>query len=165
MTPMRRRDREITDFDDILAIVDKCKIMRIAMIDENGVPYIVPLNFGYIVSGDGNNKKINFYFHSAKNGRKIDILKNNGYVCFEMDCDHKLIEAEFPCAYSFMYKSIIGYGNVRRLEDLEERKAALNSIMKNQSGHEFQFEEKHLNAVALFEIETESLSGKARLKK
>jgi len=75
---MRRSDREVTDVDEKLGIVARCKVCRLGMIDETvgpGEPYIVPLNFGYeYVDG-----VLFLYLHGAGEGRKINILKNN---CF-----------------------------------------------------------------------------------
>ena len=74
---MRRKDREVTTVDGIKEILDSCKTACIAMVD-GGAPYVVPLNYGYEIK-DGN---LIMYFHCAKEGRKIDILKRNNKVCF-----------------------------------------------------------------------------------
>ena len=57
---MRRKDREITDFNEIIEIIKKCDVCRIALNDED-FPYIVPLNFGLDVQGE----QVFFYFHCA----------------------------------------------------------------------------------------------------
>ena len=68
---MRRHDREITDSREILSIVNECKVIRLAMLDEQGLPYIIPLNFGYRFA-DG---VFTFYCHSAREGRKLELLR------------------------------------------------------------------------------------------
>ena len=77
---MRRKDREITDFDRIIEIIDRCEILRIGLADGE-FPYIVPLNFGYTVSG----KQFDFYVHGALAGRKYELMNRNKKCSFEMD--------------------------------------------------------------------------------
>ena len=79
---MRRNDREITDSREILSIVNECKVIRLAMLDEQGLPYIIPLNFGYRFA-DG---VFTFYCHSAREGHKLELLRRDPRVSFEMDC-------------------------------------------------------------------------------
>lgn len=67
---MRRADREIKDFDEIIQIIKKCDVCRIAM-NDGEFPYIVPLNFGVDVQG----KQVYLYFHGALEGKKIDLMK------------------------------------------------------------------------------------------
>ena len=86
---MRRKDREITDFKQIMEIIDRCDCCRVGFCDDGQV-YIVPLNFGYAEE----NGKLTFYFHGAKEGRKIDLIGKAPKVGFEMDTDHKLNEGE-----------------------------------------------------------------------
>lgn len=73
---MRRNDREITDSREILSIVNECKVIRLAMLDEQGLPYIIPLNFGYRFA-DG---VFTFYCHSAREGRKLELLRRDPRV-------------------------------------------------------------------------------------
>ena len=76
---MRRKDREIDNTEEIESIIQDADVCRIAFSDEN-TSYIVALNFGY---KKGNPSKL--YFHSARTGRKIDLIKKNNFVCFQMD--------------------------------------------------------------------------------
>ena len=87
---MRRNDREITDSQEILSIVNECKVIRLAMLDEQGLPYIIPLNFGYRFA-DG---VFTFYCHSAREGRKLELLRRDPRVSFEMDCRGELQSAD-----------------------------------------------------------------------
>ena len=100
---MRRKDREITQAEKIDEIIQKCDCCRIGLSDHGRV-YIVPLNFAYLHEGG---KRI-FYFHSAKEGRKVDLIQKNGEAGFELDTNHALNRAEIACGFSYRFQSIIG---------------------------------------------------------
>ena len=152
---MRRANRETTDLNEIKKIVDECKVLRIATKDEEGL-YVVPLNFGYSYE----NGKFTFYFHSAKEGRKIDAFKANEQVAFEMDCEHELLDAGKACGYSYKFASIIGTGSITFLEG-EEKLDALSILMKHQTGKNFTFNEKMAKDVAVCSLSAEKLTAKA----
>ena len=118
---MRRSEKEINDPEIIQDVFERGDICRLGMIDGNTV-YIVPMNFGY------ENKYI--YFHSADKGKKIDILKENPAVSFEIDVDHKITTGESACSWSASYLSVMGTGRVEFITDSEEKKRGLNLIMK-----------------------------------
>lgn len=156
---MRRKDREITDFNEVLAIMEKCAVCRLAMVD-NGLPYVVPMNFAFIEEKG----KITLYFHSAKEGRKIDILKTNPVVCVEMDCSLKLIVGENACDYTMNYKSIIGSGTAEFIDNEEEKEFALIQIMlKYSRNNNFEFYEKVYEHTALLKVTINEISGKKHL--
>ena len=154
---MRRKDREVTEPAALLEIIRECKICRVAMQDEPGL-YIVPLNYGYEFDGD----KLTLYFHSAKEGRKIDILSKAPVVAFEMDCSHQLIESEIACRNGYAYKSIIGQGNASLIEDTDEKIKGLSLIMIHQTGKEFEMPPQAANSVAVFRINATEFTGKSR---
>ncbi|MDF2820784.1 MAG: 5-nitroimidazole antibiotic resistance protein [Clostridiales bacterium] len=157
---MRRRDREVTRKEEIFDIIDQCKVCRIAMID-NGKPYIVPMNFGYEEIDD----KLIFYFHSAKQGRKIDIMKSNNQVCVEMDCEHQLVEADIACDYGYYFASLIGNGTVNFIDEITLKKHALLKIMSHQTGRDdFTFDDKSVQSVAVFQIIMDDYAGKRKPK-
>ena len=83
---MRRSDREISAFEDIVAIMRKCDVCRIAL-NHDGYPYILPLNFGLSVTG----RKIELYFHGAADGLKYRLMEKDHRASFEMDCAHRLV--------------------------------------------------------------------------
>ena len=156
---MRRKDREITEKDEIIEIIKKCDVCRLAFYDYE-FPYIVPMNFGFSFIDN----EITLYFHCANEGKKLDILKANNHVCFEMDCSHKLIEGELACNYSMEYESVIGNGMIEVLEN-EDKIQALTLIMKKYSNaSHFEFEEKNVNAVTLLKLNVKNITAK-RLKK
>lgn len=149
---MRRRDKQITDRAEIESIIQKAAICRIALC-VNNVPYIVPLNYGY--------KDNALYLHSAREGKKIDMLAKNSRVCFEIDTDHELVLCEDGCECSFKYKSVIGFGEAHIVNDPVEKKNALDVIMEHYTGKtSFNYGEKAINAVAVIKLEIESMTGK-----
>lgn len=146
---MRRTDREITDFQKMMQILAECDCCRLGLIDEKGA-YIVPLNFGY-EEADG---KLSFYFHGASSGKKIDLLKQNPFVSFEMDRKHQLVEGDLPCAYSYRYQSIMGNGKVQFLDRYEEKVNALNALMSHYSKKErWEFPREHVDAITVLKME------------
>lgn len=152
---MRRKDREVTDINELLNIVQECRICHLGMQDDKGI-YIVPLNYGFEYIND----QLILYFHSAKVGRKIDALKLNPKVCIEMDCDHRLIEGDKACDYSFGFKSIIGNGKVSFLEKYDEKLKGLQLLMHHETLKEFEFDERMVNMVTVMKVVVEEFSGK-----
>ncbi|MCH5148336.1 MAG: pyridoxamine 5'-phosphate oxidase family protein [Clostridiales bacterium] len=156
---MRRKDREVTDRQAIIDIVESCQCCRIGFQDDGEV-YIVPLNFGFEYSG----QRIVFYFHGAKEGRKIDLIAKNPYVGFEMDTNHKVYAKSnngTACTYTARFQSIIGNGRVSMVCNADEKEHGLRLIMKHTTHKsEWAFDGKMLNAVAVFKLEVEKLSCK-----
>ncbi|MDR0409546.1 MAG: pyridoxamine 5'-phosphate oxidase family protein [Spirochaetaceae bacterium] len=156
---MRRKDREITSIDKKIEIIEKNKVCRIAL-SKDDFPYIVPLNYGYRFEKN----KLTLYFHSAAEGKKIDIIKENNNTCFEIDCDCKLIENEKPCSYGYEFKSVIGFGKMIITETAEEKINGLNILMKHQTGKETlcNFPEEALEKLIVYKMEVEEFTGKQR---
>ena len=155
---MRRRDRELKDFNAMMEIIKHCQVIHIAMAVDN-MPYVVPVNFGYSYE----NEKLELYFHCAKTGKKVDILKINPNICFEMDCDHQLIQGVSACAYSFQYSSIIGMGKAEFIEDTDLKKQYLNKLMLNIAQKEFDFNDQQVADLAIVKIVVSQISGKQRI--
>ena len=158
---MRRKDREVLDEVKIDKFIRNCDCCRIGFYDkENNEVYIVPLNFGY---SHVDNKRV-FYFHGAKEGRKIELISKTKKVSFEMDSNHELIIGKMACNYSERYQSVMGTGLISFVEDKDEKIAALNEIMFQSTGKkDWDFPEPMLNGVAVFKIEVKSLSCKEHL--
>lgn len=104
---MRRSDREVYDFDEIVSIMEKCDVCRLALFDED-YPYILPLNFGMQVTGE----EIELYFHGANQGKKYALIDKNNRVCFEMDCSHRLVTDYDAGNCTMEYESVIGHGTI-----------------------------------------------------
>lgn len=152
---MRRKDREVTEIQEIDSIISGCKVCQLAMVDD-GLPYLVPLNFGYLLE-DG---VLTLYFHSAKEGRKLEILRKDNHVCFEMMQEGKLIFVENPCNSGYEYASVIGFGQVEFVENIEEKCQALTLLMRHQVNQEFIFKEKQADTVCVFKVVTQDFTGK-----
>lgn len=155
---MRRSDREITDRREIEAFIAREQIIRIAFSDEGDI-YIVPVNYGYILE----NGKYTFYFHGAKAGRKYELSQKKPDVGFEIDGKYDLIEGEIACEFSAAFQSVIGTGQLSLVEQREDKIKGLNAIMRQVSKRaEWQYEEKMLEAVAVFRLDVKKLSCKAK---
>ena len=155
---MRRSDREITDKSEIEAFVAGEQILRIAFYD-NGDIYIVPVNYGYRYEND----TYAFYFHGAKAGRKYELSKSNPVVGFEIDGKYRLLEHETACDYSAAFQSVVGTGRLQLVEDTEEKKIGLNALMKQTTKKDgWSFNEKMLHATAVFKLDVQKLSCKAK---
>ena len=154
---LTRRELEITDIEKIRHILDTSLVTHVGMVDDDE-PYVVPMNFGYIMDGD----KLTIYLHGAKKGRKIDVLRANPKVFFEMECDLQPFEGDVACRYGMAYSSLMGKGNAVIVEDVEEKKLALSAVMKTQTGKDFTFEEKMVSFVNIIRIDVASYTAKCR---
>ncbi|MFG6328045.1 MAG: pyridoxamine 5'-phosphate oxidase family protein [Lachnospiraceae bacterium] len=156
---MRRTDREVKGFEDIVAIMEKCDVCRIAL-NNNGYPYILPLNFGMYIKED----KIELYFHGAMEGTKYDLIEKDNRASFEMDCGHKLV-TEAGCGSCTMnYESVIGQGHIEMLSD-DEKYNALYILMKHYHQEEFPFNKAVIPNTKVFKLVVEKVTGKIRVKK
>ncbi len=157
MNGMTRREQQVTDMNEIIEILEKSKVVHVGMIDGDE-PYVVPMNYGYILE-DG---KLTIYLHGARRGRKIDVIKANPKVFYEMCCDITPFEGEVACKYGITYASIMGRGLATLVEDVEEKKQALTLLMKAQTGKDFQFEDKLTTVVSIIKIDTLEFTAKKR---
>ena len=156
---MRRKDREVVDKAKIQDIIDRCYCCRIGF-NDNGEVYIIPLNFGY----EKTKESYTFYFHSAKEGKKIDLIHKSPNVGFELDTNYKLNEADIACEFSARFQSIIGNGVVSVVTDPEEKKKGLCSIMEhNTGGSNWDFNEIMLNSVCVFKMAVTKMACKEHL--
>ena len=149
---MRRKEKQITDPDLLQAIIRKATVCRIALAEDN-VPYIVPVNFGY---RDGC-----LFFHSAPEGRKIDMLRSNDTVCFEMEVDTELVRGEKPCKWTMKYQSLIGYGKAVVIEEPQAKKDALDVIMAHYgAGPDLEYPDSVMDKFVIVKITVQSMTGK-----
>lgn len=155
---MRRRDREVTDIDEIAEIMERCDVCRIAINDE-AFPYILPVNFGFERIGD----EFIIYIHGSKQGTKHDLIKRDNRVSFEMDCQHNLIlpNGEESCTASMTYESVIGQGEMELLSD-DEKERALSIILKHYHIESKKFNPIHLANTAVYSIKCSSYTAKRR---
>ncbi len=157
MNGMTRRERQVTDMEQIISILDKSKVVHVGMIDGDE-PYVVPMNYGYLLE-DG---KLTIYLHGAKRGRKIDAIVANPKVFYEMCCDITPFAGDVACNYGITYASIMGRGLATLVEDVEEKKKALTLLMKAQTGKDFEFENKLTMPVNIIKIDTLEFTAKHR---
>lgn len=148
---MRKKEREITDINEIEQVIAGADICRIGFIDGDE-PYIVPVSFGY--------KDNAIYFHGATEGRKVDLIRRNGKVCFEFDTDVSIVKSDNACDWGTKYRSVIGTGYVKLLESDEEKIHGLKVIMKHYSPDEFSFPQSKLETVLVLRIDIDRISGK-----
>ena len=155
---MRRKDRAVTNPVKIKEIVAACTCCRLGLCDGERA-YIVPLNFGFMEK-DGH---YTFYFHSAMEGRKIDLIRKNGWAAFEMDTGHEVIEHPNSSKCSARYQCVMGGGTVTLLEDREEKKAGLAALMLHDTGtDQWEFEDAMVDKTAVIRLEAEELTCKVR---
>jgi nitroimidazol reductase NimA-like FMN-containing flavoprotein (pyridoxamine 5'-phosphate oxidase superfamily) len=150
---MRRKDREIVDRNAINDIISRCKVCRIALC-ENGRPYVLPLNFGY----DGKH----LYFHSANDGKKIELIKKNNRIGFEFDILHGIITAENPCEWGATYESVVGTGTAEFIESHQEKAKAFECILSQYGGEFKENTGSSMSAVTIIRVTIVSISGKEK---
>ncbi len=149
---MRKQNQEIKDTQIIEEILSKSEICRVAMIDD-GEPYLLPFNYGY--------KDNCIYIHSAPAGKKIDILKKNNRVCFEIEYKAEVVKHADPCKWATRYRSVIGYGDIEIITDTKQKKAGLDIIMAhNGKTGEHIYQEKQVDAMFILKLNITSVTGK-----
>ena len=148
---MRRKEKEITDKKEIEKILQESNVCRLAMVDGDK-PYMVPMNFGY--------RDACLFFHSAKEGRKIDVIQKNPNVCFEVDQLIRLKKAKLACDWGAEFKSVIGSGKAHLLEDSKEKRQALNIIMSQYSDRTFEYPDEILEKTLVIKVIIDRMTGK-----
>ncbi len=148
---MRRKDKEIKDAKEIESIISRSDICRIAL-SENNSPYIVPMCFGY--------RNNCLYFHSASDGKKIDIIKKKNRVCFEFDFYGGLIRSKNPCDWDMKYRSVVGSGRAVFIEDPVEKITALNIITEHYLSDVHEYQKNSVDNLTIIKVEIESITGK-----
>ncbi|MCP4176384.1 MAG: pyridoxamine 5'-phosphate oxidase family protein [bacterium] len=148
---MRRKELEVTDCLKITEIIKSAKICRLGLSLKNR-PYIFPLIFGY--------KNNTLYIHSCGSGKKIEIIKQNNNVCFELEAKTKIIENVLSCKWDVHYQTIIGFGKATFIDKIKEKTEALDIIMKHYSDNEIKYSETYLKITSVIKIEVEELTAK-----
>lgn len=148
---MRRKEKEITDRKVIESIIHRASVCRLAL-SENNRPYIVPLCFGY--------KDNTLYFHSACEGKKLDMLRKNNNVCFEFDVDHEIVGAKKACEWGMKYQSVIGFGKASVIDDPESKRRVFDIIMEHYAGRSFAYTEAKVKNTVIIKVEIQNMTGK-----
>jgi len=148
---MRRKDKEIKDKAQIEQIIGQAQVCHLALAADSQ-PYVVPLNFGY---RDGS-----VYFHSASQGRKIDMLKANPRVCLAFSNPREIVRGATSCDWGQRFASVIAFGNARLVENEAGKREALDIIMAHYGGSGGDYPDKQLKITAVIEVKLAEMSGK-----
>ncbi len=148
---MRRKEKEIKSRKEIEEIINKAQICTIGLCQDN-VPYVVTVNFGY--------KDRAIYFHSAPEGRKIDMIKSNSLVGFQMYCDYSLSAQAIPCAWSTNYRSVSGQGRAIILNRLEDKISGLDILMSHYAQGPFEYDRQEIDKMVIVKISIDRMTGK-----
>lgn len=156
---MRRKDREVSDFEDIMRIVDECEIVRIGLADGD-YPYIVPVNFAYSIEGD----RLVLYIHGAQAGRKFELLSKKRVCSFEMDVPLMMECIAEKGDVTMRYRSVMGKADVEFL-DGEERQRAIDEVImaRHEETKSFEYDRSAVAHTAVAKLTVTELSGKANL--
>ncbi len=153
---MRRKDREITDFDEIIKVIQKCDSCVIALNDES-FPYVVPMSFGMSIE-EG---QLYLYFHCANQGKKLDLIRKDPRATFEMDCEHQIILYEERMSCTMGYASVIGHGEFSFVDE-EDKFDALKILMRQYHSEDFEFNTKMMKATTVLKLRVLDVTGKRR---
>ncbi|MEC5344423.1 pyridoxamine 5'-phosphate oxidase family protein [Brenneria populi] len=148
---MRREDREITDPAEIERIIQASKVMYLALSSDD-LPFLVPVFYAW----DGRS----IYFHSAKNGAKIEIMKKNNKVCFAISVDQGIIEDDLACNFEARHRTVIGVGESVFIDDEREKIAALDRIVARFTDKAFRYPSANLKSTRVIRIDILSIKGK-----
>lgn len=145
----------IEDKQQIESIILHCDICFVGITDLEGNPYVVPMNFGY--------KEGILYLHSGPEGNKLEMLKHNNHVCLTFSASHRLVcqNEKVACSYSMRSESVLCRGKVTFIEDLEEKRHALDIIMRHYTGNEFTYSDPSVRHVKVWKVTVEQMTGKA----
>lgn len=152
---MRRKDREVTDFNEIKEIIEECDTIRIGL-NDGSYPYIVPLNFGYEIQGE----QIYFYIHGAMAGKKYELIKDLKACSFEMDCAHQV-----ECLYdskdvTMRYKCVMGKASITLLDENEKEQAMDIMMSKYEKTRDFVYDHTRLQGIMIARLKVLELTAK-----
>ncbi len=148
---MRRGEKAVTEQSAIEKILRTGKTCQLAF-TADPLPYLVTLNYGYYDR--------TLYFHSAREGHKIDMIRKNGRAAFSIALDLGLVTGENACDWSVRYQSVVGHGKIFLLEDAEAKRQGLDLFMAQYSGNKFSYPDKMIQATAVFKLEISEMTVK-----
>lgn len=137
-------------------IINHSLVCHIAMVDINGMPYVLPFNFGF--------QNDRLFIHSGPEGKKIGIWKSNPSVCVEFSTDYQMHHQNesVACSYSMRYRSVLVHGMVKEIEDIDKKREVLEIFMlKYTSKQNFKYSAPALANVKVFEILPEKIEARA----
>jgi len=157
MHGMTKREFSITDEQQLRAILDSAKVLRLGLSVDNE-PYIYPMNYGYTLE----NGELKLYLHSAVNAHKLELIRKNPGVCFQLDCDNIPFEGKVACQYGLSYSSVSGRARAVLVEEPQEKMEAMSVLMKTQTGGDFTFNERLVSIVAVIRLDVTEFTAKHR---
>lgn len=142
----------ITELTEIEAIIRKCPYCTVGITDLEGNPYVVPMNFAY---RDGI-----IYLHSGPEGSKVTMAEKHPHVCITFCEGHELVymHRQVACSYSMKSRSVICHGNVRFIEDMDEKRETLDIIMQQYTSDEFKYSEPAVRNVKVWEVKIDKMT-------
>jgi nitroimidazol reductase NimA-like FMN-containing flavoprotein (pyridoxamine 5'-phosphate oxidase superfamily) len=161
---MQRKHNQIPDRRFIDTLLERSRIGRLATTGADGYPYITPVNYVYLNGS--------IYFHCARTGEKLDNIRRDPRVCFQVDQPLAYLDLGFadnrqkPCSVTQFYDCVIIRGRAEISQDIAEKVAALNALVSSHQDVQQSFREitEQTRAVSLCEIiavRVESISGKS----
>ncbi|MFO8001869.1 MAG: pyridoxamine 5'-phosphate oxidase family protein [Marinilabilia sp.] len=140
-----------TDRAFIEEVIGQCQICFAGVVDENGLPYMVPMNFGYHEGV--------FYLHSAPEGRIVRALENNNNICLSFNVGEELAfqHPKVACSYRMKARSIVAEGRVSFPEDMDEKRKALDHIMGQYSDKQFEYSDPAVRNVKIWQVEVNNI--------
>ena len=150
---MRRIDREVKTFAEIVDILERCDTIRLGLQGEK-YPYVVPMSFGYEVR----EKEIILFVHGAPEGLKNERMNQCGDICVEADLCHGFTETAH--GITTLYESIIGFGSIERMMEKTEARKGLDLICAHSGYRDYVYDDRALAAAAVYRIVLETVTGK-----
>lgn len=154
---MRRKDRAVTSPSEIVEIMSRCEVLHLA-IAAQPAPYLLPVNFG--MEPDG----MTLYVHGAMEGTKYDLLAKNDQVGFEMECTSGLVLDEASHSCTMNYESVMGWGTVSEVTDLDGKLHALYCIMRQYHSEDFYYDPAVAERTRILCLKIQERTGKRRAK-
>lgn len=148
---MRRSEKQVNDSDSIQKIIKNALVCRLALADGDQ-PYVIPVSFGI------DNSEL--YVHSALQGKKVDIIRKNPKIGFEIESDVSIVPHEIACKWGFRYRSIVGTGVAELVTDNLEKRFGISVIMSHYTDKEFSFPQEALDKTLIIKIKILSMTVK-----
>ena len=152
---MRRRDKEITDRKEIDEILTKIKTGRLGTCCRE-IPYITPMNFTY------DSEALKIFLHCANEGKKLENIRINRNVCFEVDDVAELMVKQPTCASSVAYRSVVLFGTIKEVTDHYEKNYALQKLAEKYAPQnpKTPFTDAALSRTNVLEIQISEMTAK-----
>lgn len=145
----------ITDKEEIEEIIRKCDICYTGLVDKDGSPYVIPMNFGYT---DGE-----IILHSGPHGKHLELVETDNRICITFSTGHRLVyqHPDVACSYSMTSKSVVCKGTVTFVEDIDEKEKLLNILMHNYTKRDFRYSAPALKNVKVWRVHITEMTCKS----